>query len=144
MANVTRSNSSGSPSNKANLSSTAAADRQAEAVRTGLEDQSEQAGASVEQDQDHMAAGKPTDGNDPDVLSEQAKVVGEEAVGGTTPTPDQDIVDDIGTATGVTMDPDRPVDVAEEVHARDDQRWELDPQSQGRPSETEPLENQGR
>ncbi|WP_225852845.1 DUF6335 family protein, partial [Haemophilus parainfluenzae] len=42
-----------------------------------------------------MAAGQPTTANDPDALQEQAKVVGEEAVGGTTPTPDQSDVDAI-------------------------------------------------
>lgn len=117
------------------------AERQAEAARIGAEDQSHQAGAAVP-DQDHMAAGGSVVAGDPDALSEQAKVVGEEAVGGTTPTPDQDVVDDIGDAVGVSMAPDRPVDVTEEMHARDEQRWELDPQSKGRPSETGPLENQ--
>lgn len=114
--------------------------RQAEAVREGVEDQSQLAGADVKAKSDRMAAGSPPVAGDPDAMQEQAKVVGEEAVGGTTPTPDQDVVDDIGDAVGVNIAPGEPVEVSEEMHARDRQRWELDPESKGRPSETKPLD----
>ena len=54
---------------------------------------------------------------------------GEEAVGGSDPTPDQQDVDDIGTALGVA-DPDgQPLATTERIVARDRQRWELDPAS---------------
>lgn len=112
-----------------------------EAVRVGLEDNSAQAGAVVDHSTERMAAGKPVTGGDIDAMSEQAKVVGEEAVGGTTPTPDQNNVDDIADSVGVTMAPGEPVEVTEEMLARDRQRWELDPQSSDRPSETKPLES---
>ncbi|PSN17060.1 hypothetical protein C7271_19715 [filamentous cyanobacterium CCP5] len=114
------------------------ADRQAEAVRVGAEDQSAQVGADIPKG-DRMASGSPPVAGDPDAMAEQAKMVGEEAIGGTTPTPDQDVVDDIGEAVGVQMDPDQPVEVTEEMRDRDRQRWELDPESEGRPSETRPF-----
>ena len=54
---------------------------------------------------------------------------GEEAVGGSEPTPDQDDVDAIGAALGVT-DPDgQPLATTERIAARDRERWELDPAS---------------
>jgi hypothetical protein len=42
------------------------------------------------------------------------------------PTPDQDIVDEIGGALGVTYDDDEELDFAEKVHRRDVDRYELD------------------
>jgi hypothetical protein len=53
---------------------------------------------------------------------------GEEAVGGTTPTPDQDVVDDLGQALGVTYEDDEPLG-GEKIRERDRNRWELDPES---------------
>lgn len=102
----------------------------AEAARTGREDQSQHIGAQP-LGQDHMASGKPTTADDPDALTEQAKVVGEEAIGGTTPTPDQDNVDEVAKAVGINTQEEEPVDVANEMHRRDDQRFELDPDSKG-------------
>jgi hypothetical protein len=101
----------------------------AEATRLGLEDHSEGVGAMSESD--HMAAGSPTVANDPDALQGQAKVVGEEAVGGTTPTPDQSDVDAIAAAAGVNTRPEHPVKVTEEMRKRDQHRHELDPESKG-------------
>lgn len=54
---------------------------------------------------------------------------GEEAVGGSTPTPDQDNVDEIGEALGVTYQPDEPIHTTEKIERRDDDRWELNPAS---------------
>lgn len=55
---------------------------------------------------------------------------GEEAVGGSTPTPDQDVVDEIGRAAGLTYQDDEPLRGAEEkVARRDEDRWELNPAS---------------
>lgn len=102
----------------------------AEAVRTGREDQSVNVGAQPP-NQDHMAAGKPTTAGDPDAMTEQAKVVGEEAIGGTTPTPDQDNVDDIAEAVGINTKAEHPVKVAHEMEKRDENRFELDPESKG-------------
>ena len=102
-----------------------------EALRVGLEDHSEAAGATLPSSQDHLASGQPTVANDPDALQYQAEVVGEEAVGGTTPTPDQSDVDAVAAAAGINTRPEHPVKVMEEMHKRDNHRHELDPESKG-------------
>jgi hypothetical protein len=68
-------------------------------------------------------------GGDTEVNEDRAEVDGEEAVGGTTPTPDQDIVDDIARSAGVETADRHPLRVKELVDRRDDERWELDPDS---------------
>ncbi|PSR16345.1 hypothetical protein C8255_18355 [filamentous cyanobacterium CCP3] len=100
----------------------------AEAARTGREDNSSMIGAEVP-DHNRMASGSPTTAGDPDAMIEQAKVVGEEAIGGTTPTPDQSNVDDIAAAVGIDTQAEQPVAVKDEMDRRDDQRFELDPDS---------------
>jgi hypothetical protein len=67
-------------------------------------------------------------GGDIDAAWDQA-AVGEETVGGTTPTPDQDIVDEIGRAVGVNYEDAEPLDPTEKLERRDEQRWELHPAS---------------
>lgn len=54
---------------------------------------------------------------------------GEEAVGGSNPTPDQDNVEEQGEALGVTYQPDEPLHTTEKIARRDDDRWELNPAS---------------
>lgn len=55
--------------------------------------------------------------------------VGEELVGGTAPTPDQDQVDEIGEAAGLTYEDDEPLNTRERLEERDRHRWELNPES---------------
>jgi len=56
--------------------------------------------------------------------------IGDETVGGSSPTPDQDIVDELGQAVGLTYEDNEPLHAAEEkVEERDRRRWELDPAS---------------
>lgn len=55
--------------------------------------------------------------------------VGEEAVGGSAPTPDQDIVEELGEAVGLTYEDNEPLHTTEKVEERDRKRWELDPAS---------------
>lgn len=67
-------------------------------------------------------------GGDIDAAWDQANV-GDEAVGGTVATPDQNVVEDLAVAVGLEMDDRaylRTVDILEE---RDDKRWELDPRA---------------
>ena len=54
---------------------------------------------------------------------------GEETVGGSTPTPDQDVVDELGKAVGVTYEDGEPLRFGDKVADRDAQRWELNPAS---------------
>jgi hypothetical protein len=63
-------------------------------------------------------------GGDVDADWMRADSVGEEAVGGTVPTPDQDVVDELGEALGVPRAPDEPVRTSQEIlEQRDRQRW---------------------
>ncbi|MEO0406581.1 MAG: DUF6335 family protein [Cyanobacteria bacterium P01_A01_bin.135] len=76
-----------------------------------------------------IAAGKPTTGGDTFANQGQAKVAGEEAVGGTTPTPGQNVVGNLGESVGITYPERQPVAGAEIMEERDENRWELDPDS---------------
>lgn len=67
-------------------------------------------------------------GGDVDAGWEYADV-GEETVGGSNPTPDQDIVDVLGEAVGVTYQDNEPLKFDEKLEKRDRARWELDPAS---------------
>ena len=55
--------------------------------------------------------------------------IGEETVGGSSPTPDQDIVEELGEAVGLTYEDNEPLHTTEKVEERDRRRWELDPAS---------------
>lgn len=55
--------------------------------------------------------------------------VGDETVGGSSPTPDQDVVDELGEAVGLTYEDNEPLHSTEKVEERDRHRWELDPAS---------------
>ncbi|WP_026100353.1 DUF6335 family protein [Fortiea contorta] len=68
-------------------------------------------------------------GGDVDAYWEDADAVGEEAVGGTAPTPDQNVVDELGIAVGLEMDDYAFLRTNEILEQRDDTRWELDPKS---------------
>src|SRR5262245_32826701 len=52
---------------------------------------------------------------------------GEETVGGSSPTPDQDVVDQLGEAVGLIYEDNEPLDTEEKIAKRDERRWELDP-----------------
>jgi hypothetical protein len=68
-------------------------------------------------------------GGDIDANWEEEDTVGDEAVGGTVATPDQDIVEEIGAAVGLEMDDFAFLRTNEILEERDDSRWELDPKS---------------
>jgi hypothetical protein len=67
-------------------------------------------------------------GGDIDAAWDQA-AAGEETVGGSSPTPDQDLVDEIGKAVGVDYQDAEPLQPTEKLERRDEQRWELHPAS---------------
>ena len=68
-------------------------------------------------------------GGDIDANVSEADAVGDEAVGGTVPTPDQDVVDELGKAVGLEMSDRAFLRTTEILEERDDRRWELDPMS---------------
>ena len=64
-------------------------------------------------------------GGDVDADWQRAGDVGEEAVGGSVATPDQDRVDDLGRALGVPRAPDEEIRTSTEIlEGRDRNRWE--------------------
>lgn len=97
-------------------------DRKASAARTGR--------AEMRQARrEHTETSPALTGGDVDADWEDAYAVGDEAPGGDNPTPDQDIVDDIGRSLGVEYQDNEELKAADKVAERDKHRWELDPAS---------------
>jgi hypothetical protein len=78
---------------------------------------------------EHTETGPALTGGDIDADWESAYTVGDEAPGGDNPTPDQDIVDDIGRAMGVQYQDNEELKGETKILQRDKHRWELDPAS---------------
>lgn len=64
----------------------------------------------------------PATGGDMDTDKYQASVVGEEAVGGTTPTPGQNDVDQLGNSLGVELNDGEELGLTDKLNERDNQR----------------------
>ena len=97
-------------------------ERRGSAARTGR--------AELEQDrQVHGSMTRGITGGDVDVNLEQAYFSGDEAPGGDNPTPDQDVVEDIGRAIGLEYQDNEELRSGDKVADRDKHRWELDPAS---------------
>ena len=96
--------------------------RRGTAVRTGRAE-------VAESRLDHKGMSPAITGGDVDVDIEDAYFTGDEAPGGDNPTPDQDIVDDIGKALGVEYQDNEELKAVDKVVERDRKRWELDPAS---------------
>jgi hypothetical protein len=97
-------------------------DRHGSAVRTG---RAELAEARA----DHATMTPDIAAGDVDVDVEDAYFTGDEAPGGDNPTPDQDVVDEIGKALGVEYADNEELRASDKVTDRDKSRWELDPAS---------------
>jgi len=97
-------------------------DRSASAVRTGRR-------VLKERYDEHTETSPALTAGDVDADWESAYSVGDEAPGGDNPTPDQDIVDDIGRAVGVEYQDNEELKGEEKIAKRDRNRWELDPAS---------------
>jgi hypothetical protein len=78
---------------------------------------------------EHNSLDPSLSGGDVDAAWEDSVVAGEESVGGSAPTPDQDIVDELGEAAGITYRDDEPLDSDKKILDRDRNRWELNPES---------------
>ncbi|MBD2360523.1 hypothetical protein H6G36_04835 [Anabaena minutissima FACHB-250] len=68
-------------------------------------------------------------GGDVDAYWQNADSVGDEAVGGTAPTPDQNVTEEIEAAVGLEMNDNELLHTQDILEHRDDARWELDPTS---------------
>jgi hypothetical protein len=55
--------------------------------------------------------------------------VGDETVGGSAATPNQDVVEELGEAVGLTYQDNEPLHSEQKLQDRDRKRWELDPAS---------------
>ena len=78
---------------------------------------------------EHHSLSPDISGGDLDASWQTANVAGEETVGGSAPTPDQDIVDDLGAAAGLTYADEEPLNSDKKLLDRDRNRWELNPAS---------------
>ena len=97
-------------------------DRSPSAARTG---QAGIAGALAA----HHETGPELTAGDVDASWESAYSTGDEAPGGDNPTPDQDVVDEIGKSLGLIYEDSEELQGANKITERDKHRWELDPAS---------------
>ena len=89
------------------------------------DDRERQAEADIAE---HHETSPRLSGGDVDADWQRADSAGEEAVGGSVATPDQDVVDEIGGALGVPRAPDEEVRTSSEIlDKRDRKRWEQEP-----------------
>ncbi len=85
-------------------------------------------GQLIKKLRDHNATSPALSGGDIDAAWEDADV-GEESVGGGNPTPDQNVVDELGNAMGLNYEEGEPLHSEEKLASRDEHRWELNPAS---------------
>ena len=78
---------------------------------------------------EHHALNPTLSGGDVDAAWEDSEAAGEESVGGSAPTPDQDNVDELGKAAGISYQDEEPLNSDKKILDRDRHRWELDPRS---------------
>jgi hypothetical protein len=98
-------------------------DRRGSAARSGR--------AEYEDNQRKLGRGMSSGltGGDVDADFENAYFSGDEAPGCDNPTPDQEVVDDIGKALGVEYNDNEELKSSDKLTERDKHRWELDPAS---------------
>jgi hypothetical protein len=97
-------------------------DRRGSAVRTAREE-------LAHSRKQHAGMPPAITGGDVDVDVEEAYFGGDEAPGGDNPTPDQEVVDDIGKALGIEYQDNEELRSGDKLVDRDRRRWELDPAS---------------
>jgi hypothetical protein len=96
-------------------------DRRGTAARTGR--------AEIEEARENLGDMSTLTVGDVDANAENAYFSGDEAPGGDNPTPDQDVVDDIGRAMGLAYQDNEELRSGDKVADRDRHRWERDPAS---------------
>lgn len=77
---------------------------------------------------EHHSRTPQLSGGDLDAAWDQADI-GDETVGGSSPTPDQSVVQELGEAVGLTYEDSEPLHTADKIKGRDLHRWEMDPAS---------------
>ncbi|MBN3960215.1 DUF6335 family protein [Nostoc sp. NMS8] len=87
-------------------------------------------GRSIKAERDEYTETSPElTGGDVDAYWQDADAVGDEAVGGSTATPDQSVTEDLEAAVGLEMDDSEFLHTNDILEERDGDRWELDPKS---------------
>jgi hypothetical protein len=87
---------------------------------------------------DQPGGGPRLSAGDVDADWQRAESTGEEAVGGSVATPDQDVVDEIGRALGVEQESEAEVTTSDEILRRRDRfRWHLDRDAEARERQAE-------
>ena len=87
----------------------------------------EEVGERLRDAVEHHESSAVLSGGDVDADWQRAQSSGEETVGGSVATPDQDVVHEIGQALGVAQAPDAPVVTSEEIlRQRDRWYWRLE------------------
>lgn len=77
---------------------------------------------------EHNSKSPELSGGDIDAAWEDSDV-GEESVSGANPTPDQNVVEQLGRAVGIEYQDNEELGSEDKLNKRDDKRWELDPAS---------------
>ncbi len=78
---------------------------------------------------EHTEADPTLSGGDIDARWDEAESAGDEAVAGSSATPEQNDVEELGRAVGVTYADNEDLKIGEKERNRDKHRWELDPAS---------------
>ncbi|QLE42922.1 hypothetical protein FD723_22420 [Nostoc sp. C052] len=87
-------------------------------------------GRSIKAERDEYTETSPElTGGDVDAYWQDADAVGDEAVGGSTATPDQNVTEELEIAVGLEMDDSEFLHTNDILEQRDGDRWELDPKS---------------
>jgi len=66
---------------------------------------------------------------DENLVKTQEDVVGDELIGGTVATPEQNIIDELAADVGIERADKMSLNVKSMLDERDENRWELDPES---------------
>ncbi len=74
----------------------------------------------------HHSSSPKDSGGDIDADWEEVNSSGEEAVGGSNPTPDQSDVEENAHALGIDFQDNEPLDFVDKIEKRDSHRWELE------------------
>src|SRR5215217_2785534 len=97
----------------------------------------------LEELDEHNFLSPELSGGDLDASWQTGTVAGEETVGGSAPTPDQDVVDELGAAAGLIYEEGEPLDSDAKILDRDRNRWELNPASVDDQDEEEEDDDEG-
>lgn len=114
------------PKPKASKRKVRRARKRTPATRRGRREDGEERGRTVALLRDlveHHETGPAASGGDMDADWQRAQSSGEEAVGGSVSTPDQDVVDEIGHALGVEQPMQAPLRTSGEILKDRDQRY---------------------